>query len=82
MTTIRVTDARAQFPNLISTAQTEAVFLERRGKIEAVLVSPEQYERMITALEDEEDIAAFDAALAEEGDNIPWEQVQADLGWS
>jgi len=24
---------------------------------------------------------AFDAALAEEGPNIPWEQVKADLGW-
>ena len=81
MATIRVTDARAQFPHLLSTAQTEAVFLERRGKVEAVLVSPEQYERMITALEDEEDIAAFDAALAEPGENIPWEKVQADLGW-
>ena len=82
MTTIRVTDARAQFPDLISTAQTEAVFLERRGKVEAVVVSPEQYERMMDALEEAEDIAAFDAALAEGGEPIPWEQVQADLGWS
>jgi PHD/YefM family antitoxin component YafN of YafNO toxin-antitoxin module len=82
MATIRVTDARAQFPLLLSTAQEEAVFLERRGKVEAVLVSPEQYERMITALEDEEDIAAFDAALAEGGEPIPWEQVQVELGWS
>jgi len=22
------------------------------------------------------------AAMAEEGENIPWEQVKADLGWS
>ena len=34
------------------------------------------------ALEDAEDIAAFDAALAEGGEAIPWEQVQAELGWS
>ncbi|MGH9105475.1 MAG: hypothetical protein ACRDZX_06485 [Acidimicrobiales bacterium] len=27
-------------------------------------------------------IDAFDAAIAEEGDNIPWDQVKADLGWS
>ena len=81
MTTIRVTDARAQLPSLISTGQTEAVFLERRGKVEAVVVSPEQYERMMDALEEAEDIAAFDAALAEGGEAIPWEQVKAELGW-
>jgi prevent-host-death family protein len=81
MATVRVTDARAQFPDLLSTAQTEAVFLERRGKVTAVVVSVAQYERMMDALEEAEDIAAFDAALAEEGENIPWEQVVAELGW-
>lgn len=34
------------------------------------------------ALEDAEAIAAFDAAMAEEGPNIPWDQVKADLGWA
>lgn len=81
MATVRVTYARAQFPDLLSTAQTEAVFLERRGKVTAVVVSVAQYERMMDALEEAEDIAAFDAALAEEGENIPWEQVVAELGW-
>jgi antitoxin Phd len=28
-----------------------------------------------------EDGAAFDAAMAEEGQNVPWEQVKSDLGW-
>jgi hypothetical protein len=37
---------------------------------------------MLEALEDVEDIAAFDEALAEEGDAIPWDQVKADLGWA
>jgi antitoxin Phd len=81
MSTISVTDARSHLPELIALAQGEAVFLERRGKREAVMVSPEQYERMIEALEDAEDAAAFDAAMADEGDNIPWAQVKADLGW-
>jgi prevent-host-death family protein len=81
MAKVSVTDARAQFPDLLSTAQTEAVFLERRGRAEAVVVSLAQYERMMDALEEAEDIAAFDAALAEEGENIPWEQVMAELGW-
>jgi hypothetical protein len=35
----------------------------------------EQYERA----EDDEDIAAADAALAEPGDSIPWEQAKAEL---
>lgn len=57
------------------------MFLERRGKLEAVMVSPAQYERMVEALEDAEDVAAFDAAMADEGPNIPWAQVKSDLGW-
>jgi antitoxin Phd len=32
-------------------------------------------------LEDAEDVTAFDEAMAEEGENIPWAQVKADLGW-
>jgi PHD/YefM family antitoxin component YafN of YafNO toxin-antitoxin module len=45
-----------------------------------VLISPEQYERMRDALEDAEDAKALDAALAEEGDNIPWSEAEAELG--
>lgn len=56
MAIVRVTDARAQFPDLLSTAQTEAVFLERRGKAEAVVISVAQYERMMDALEEAEDV--------------------------
>ncbi|MET3718660.1 MULTISPECIES: hypothetical protein [unclassified Arthrobacter] len=41
-----------------------------------------RYEQMLDALEEVEDIAAFDAAMAEEGENIPWAQVKADLGWA
>ena len=33
------------------------------------------------SVEEVQDIAAFDEAMAEEGPNIPWEQVKADLGW-
>ncbi len=82
MSTINVTDARSRLPEVIEDARTEAVFLERRGKLQAVLVSPERYELMRTALEEAEDVAAFDESMADEGDNIPWSQVKADLGWS
>jgi antitoxin Phd len=82
MSTISVTDARGKLPEVIATAQAEAVFLERRGTTQAVVVSPAQYERMLAALEESEDVEAFDEAMAEEGENIPWAQVKADLGWA
>jgi antitoxin Phd len=78
---LSVTDARARLPEVIEEARDQAVFLERRGKVVGVVVSPEHYDLMMDALEEAEDIAAFDEAMAEEGDNIPWAQVKADLGW-
>ena len=45
-------------------------------------LSPERYEQLMAALEEAEDTAAFDAAMEEEGPNIPWEQVKTDLGWT
>ncbi|MGY4542215.1 antitoxin Phd [Arthrobacter sp. UYNi723] len=81
MSTINITDARSHLPELVSVAESEPVFIERRGRRAAVLVSPERYELMLDALEEVEDLAAFDEAMAEEGENIPWAQVKVDLGW-
>ncbi len=81
MATMSISDARNHLPDAMETAQTEAVFVQRRGRLAGVLVSPDRYEQLMTALEDAEDVAAFDAAMSEEGPNIPWEQVKADLGW-
>jgi antitoxin Phd len=82
MATMNISAARESLPDAVELARTEAVFLERYGRPAAVLVSPEQYEKLVAALEDAEDVAAFDAAMTEEGPNIPWEQVKADLGWT
>lgn len=81
MSTVSVADARNHFSDVIDRSKTEAVFIERRGQRAAVVISPEYYERMLEALEEAEDVAAFDEAMAEEGPNIPWAQVKADLGW-
>lgn len=81
MATMNVSAARDNLPDAVELARTEAVFLERYGRRAAVLVSPERYEQMMAALEDAEDVSAFDAAMDEEGPNIPWEQAKADLGW-
>lgn len=82
MTSISVSEAREKLAEVIDAARSEAVVLERFGRPAAVLVSPERYEQLLEALEEAEDVAAFDAAMADEGDNIPWEQVKADLGWA
>ena len=82
MATMNMSAARENLPDAVELARTEAVFLERYGRPAAVLISPERYEELVAALEDAEDVAAFDVAMAEEGANIPWEQVKVDLGWT
>jgi len=82
MATMAVSEAREKLAEAVETARGEAVFLERYGRPAAVLVSTERYAELIEALEEVQDIVAFDAAMAEEGGNIPWAQVKADLGWA
>lgn len=41
-----------------------------------------RHDELLAALEELEDLRAFDEAMAEEGENIPWDQVKADLGWT
>lgn len=81
MSDVSIADARKNFADVVTRAKDEAVFIERRGKRAAVIISPERYEQMMEAIDDAEDAAAFDQAMAEEGENIPWAQVKADLGW-
>jgi prevent-host-death family protein len=81
MSTYSVADARAHFTTVLDQAQHEAVMIERHGKQAAVVISPERYELLIEAFEDAEDAQSFDDAMAEEGANIPWDQVKVDLGW-
>jgi len=81
MATMAVSKARERLSEAVETARGEAVFLERYGRPVAVLVSAERYEELVEALEDVEDVVAFDAAMAEEGPSVPWEQVKVDLGW-
>ena len=82
MVKISVSKAREKLSEVVEMSQTEPVELEHYGRRAAILISPEQYDEMLEALEESQDVAAFDAALAEGGANIPWEQVKSDLGWS
>ena len=82
MARMAVSEARERLSEAVETAHTEAVVLERYGRPAAVLISPQRYDELMAAAEDAEDVDAFDAAMAEEGPNIPWDEVKAELGWS
>ena len=82
MIKISVSKARERLSEVVEMSQSEPVVLELYGRRAAVVVSPDHYDEMLDAFEESQDILAFDAALVEEGDNLPWEQVKIDLGWS
>ena len=82
MVKISVSKAREKLSEVVEMSQSEPVELEHYGRRAAVIISPDQYDEMLEALEESQDVAAFDDAVAEEGSNIPWEQVKSDLGWS
>lgn len=82
MVRISVSKAREKLSEVVEMSQSEPVELEHYGRRAAIMVSPAQYDVMLEAYEESQDIAAFDLAMAEAGDNIPWEQVKTDLGWS
>jgi len=79
--TINVVKIRSNLADTINRVayQGERVVLERRGKGVAAMVSMEDL-ALLEKLEDEADVKAARAALKEEGDAIPWEQVKAELG--
>ena len=81
MVKISVSKAREKLSEVVELSQSEPVELEHYGRRAAVIISPEQYDEMLEALEESQDVTAFDAAIGESGDNIPWDQVKADLGW-
>ena len=81
MAKVTMSEGRERLSEMVDVARNEAVVFERYGRPAAVMISADRYEEMMEALEEIEDISAFDAAMAEEGSNIPWEQVKQDLGW-
>ena len=80
MNQISLSDARQGLPRLINEAQENPIVISRHGKPAAVLISPSLFEELIQAQEDLEDIAAFDAAVAEGGPRSPWEEIKKELG--
>jgi prevent-host-death family protein len=80
MTDISITSARADLAETIKSARKKPIRITSRGQTQAVIISPSLYEKMIEAMEEIEDLSAYDAALADKEPAIPWEQVKKDLG--
>ncbi len=81
MSTISVTEARENFSDAIATSAVEAVFIQKHGENAAVLISPERYEELMEALEEIEDMAACDLAMADPSPNIPWEEIKSKMNF-
>ncbi len=58
--------------------------VDENGKRVGVILPVEEYERMVEALEEVEDVRAYDEAKAEterEGsDPVPWERLREEIG--
>lgn len=79
----RISEARGEFSDMVNRAayRGERVLITRHGKPIAAVVSASDLE-FLEALEDRADMEAIDAALADPNnqEEIPWEQVKAELG--
>jgi antitoxin Phd len=70
MTTMKIGDVRKNLREAVERARSEPVIVERNGTPIVVVLSPERYEQLMDALDDVEDVAAFDEAMAENGDDL------------
>jgi len=81
MTSMPFSEARANLSQLVTKVITshERVVVERHGH-ERVAIVPMDDLETLERLEDQDDIAAAQAALDEPGENIPLSRVKSDLG--
>jgi len=80
MSELSVTDARAELPAAIKKSQKSPVHILKHGEPVAVLISPTLYQEMLEAMEELEDIEAFDKAMLSNEKLIPWDSVKKELG--
>ena len=80
MKSFPLTDARRELPTLVDKSAKEPILITRHGEEAAVLLSPSLYEKMLDAMEELEDIAAYDAAKARREDSTLWQDARKELG--
>lgn len=81
MTTLNITEIRDNLSEAISRVayKGERILVRRSGKDVVAIVSVEDL-AALEAMEDEYDIQAARAALAESDERIPYEKVRRELG--
>ena len=73
-------DVRRSWSETIDSAIVEPVWITRNGRETVALMNASLAHEALTALEDARDTSAAQAALAEDGESIPWDDVKAELG--
>jgi len=73
MKSFAISNARRDLPTLVDKSAKEPILITRNGQEAAVMVSPSLYQEMIDAMEELEDIAAYDAAKARKEDCVLWQ---------
>jgi len=81
VTTLNITEIRDNLSEAISRVayKGERILVRRSGK-DVVAIVPIEDLATLEALEDQRDIKAADAALAESDERIPYVQVRRELG--
>jgi prevent-host-death family protein len=81
VTTLNITEIRDNLSEAISRVayKGDRILVRRSGKDVVAIVSVEDL-AALEALEDQRDIEAADAALAESDERIPYEKVRRELG--
>ena len=76
MSTYSVKSFRQQLSAVIDEAQKIPVFIRHNDENVAVVISANYYEKLLTALEDVEDLASIKESLTDPKSSIPWVQMK------
>ena len=80
MTMLSISELRADISRAVKSTKKSPVAILKHGEEVAYLISPSMYEKMLEALESMDDIAAYNKAVSEGDEFIPWDQALKDLG--
>lgn len=80
MSEVTMSEAREHLADVLDAVQAgETVYVTRRGRRVAAVVSADDLKRLVSAAEDLTDRAELAAARAED-DYVPWAEVKRELG--